>query len=254
MNSIATLLPNWRVLRKVRLLHRSLIEMLNTFHHRLWYLRDRQRTLICAPLGIGAGLIGWKIFGWTEEAILVGWILGVGSYLVLLGSVVFMADGPMTQRRVSKDDPSPKYLLIVVTVVALLVIAALGVILTSVGNRPAPHARSLLLLSVLSVVLSWFLLHTAFGQQYARLYYDDFDEQGQPFPGGMRGGLIFPGTDQPNYLDFFYVAFTVALTYALSDVNATSGQFRRLVLIHSVMSFFFYSMVLGVVLNTVLTS
>lgn len=229
--------------------------MWNVFHHFLWHLRDRQRTLICAPLGIGAGIIGWKVFGCIEEvAILVGWIVGVGSYLVLLGFVIFMADGPKTQIRDSKADPSPKYLLIVVTVVALLVNATLGVILTSVGSRPAPNARSLLLLSVLSVVLSWFLLHTAFGQQYARLYYDDFDEQGRPFPGGMRGGLTFPGTDQPNYLDFLYVAFTVGLTYAMSDVNVTSGRLRRLVLIHSVISFFFYSMVLGVVLNAVVTS
>jgi uncharacterized membrane protein len=229
--------------------------MWNAFRHFLWHLRDRQRTLLCAPLGIGVGIIGWKFFGWLEEvAILVGWILGVGSYLVLLGTVIFMADGPMTQRRVSKDDPSPKYLLIVVIVVALLVNVTLGVILTSVGNRPATNAHSLLLLSVFSVVLSWFLLHTAFGQQYARLYYDDFDEQGRPFPDGMRGGLIFPGTDQPNYLDFLYVAFTVGLTYAMSDVSVTSYQLRRLVLIHSVISFFFYSMVLGVVLNAVVTS
>jgi uncharacterized membrane protein len=112
----------------------------------------------------------------------------------------------------------------------------------------------LLSLSVLSVVLSWFLLHAAFGQQYARLYYDDFDEQGRPFPGGMHGGLTFPGTDLPNYLDFLYVAFTVGLTYAMSDVNVTSGRLRRLVLFHSVISFFFYSMVLGVVLNAVVTS
>jgi uncharacterized membrane protein len=93
--------------------------MLNAFEHFLWSLRDRQRTLICAPLGIGVGILGWKVFGWEEEAILVGWIIGVGSYLVLLGSVVFMADGLMTQRRVSKDDPCPKYLLVVATVVAL---------------------------------------------------------------------------------------------------------------------------------------
>lgn len=229
--------------------------MCNALRHFLWRLRDRHRTVLCGFLGIGAGVVGWKMFGWSKEvAVLVSWILGVGSYLVLLGSVIFMADGPMTQRRVSKDDPSPKYLLIVVTVVALLVNATLGVILTSVGNRSAINARTILSLSALSVVLSWFLLHTAFGQQYARLYYDDFDEQGRPFPGGLRGGLTFPGTDPPNYHDFLYVAFTVGLTYAMSDVSVTSCKLRRLVLIHSIISFFFYSMVLGVVLNAVVTS
>ena len=229
--------------------------MFSGLKHFVWHLRDRQRTLLCAPLGIGAGIVGWKIFGWIgEAAILVGWIFGVGSYLVLLGYVIFLADGPTTQRRVSKDDPSPKYLLIVVILVALLGNATVGTILTSVGKRPAAHAGPLLALGVLSIVLSWFLLHTAFGQQYARLYYDDFDEQGRPFPGGMRRGFIFSGTDLPCYLDFIYVAFTVGLTYAVSDVNVTSDRLRRLVLIHSVISFFFYSTVLGVVLNAIVTS
>jgi uncharacterized membrane protein len=224
------------------------------FRHFVWHLRDQQRILLCAPIGIGAGIISWKVFGWIEEvAILVGWILGAGSYLVLLGFVIFMADAPMTQSRVSKDNPSPKYLLIVVTAVALLGNATLGVFLTSVGKRPPAHASSLIALSLLSGVLSWFLLHTAFGQQYARLYYDDFDEQGKPFPEGMRRGLTFPGTDLPNYLDFLYVSFTVGLTYAMSDVNVTSNRLRRLVLIHSVVSFFFYSTVLGVVMNAFIT-
>jgi uncharacterized membrane protein len=227
----------------------------NAFRQFVWHLRDRQRTLFCVPLGIAAGISGWKLLGWKGEvAILVGWILGVGSYLVLLGFVIFMADGSMTQRRVSTDDPSPKYLLIVITMVALLGNASVGIILTSVGNRAPAHARSLLVLSVLSVVLSWLLLHTAFGQQYARQYYDDFDEQGQAFPGGMRRGFTFPETDLPNYLDFLYIAFTIGLTYAMSDVTVTSDRLRRLVLIHSVISFFFYSMVLGVVLNAVVTS
>jgi hypothetical protein len=49
--------------------------MWSVLHHFLWQLRDRQRTLISAPLGIGAGIVGWNMFGCTEEvAILVGWI------------------------------------------------------------------------------------------------------------------------------------------------------------------------------------
>ena len=229
--------------------------MRSAFYRFVWRIRDRQRTLICVPLGICAGLASWRFLGWIENAaILVGWILGVGSYLLLLGTVIFTADAPETQRRVSRDDPSPKYLLMVVTIVVLLANATLGIILTSVGHRPAAHATILLALGVISVVLSWLLLHTAFGQQYARLYFDDFDEHGQPFPGGMRGGFSFPGTDLPNYLDFLYVAFTIGLSYAISDVNVTSNRLRRLVLIHSVISFFFYSTVLGVVLNAIVTS
>jgi uncharacterized membrane protein len=57
----------------------------------------------------------------------------------------------------------------------------------------------------------------------------------------MRKGFSFPGTDQPTYQDFLYVAFTLALTYSMSDVIVRSELMRRTVLIHSLVSFFFYS-------------
>ncbi len=139
--------------------------MRHAFQHFVWRLRDRQRALLCLPLGIAAGIVCWKLLGWGWEfAALVGWIFAAGSYLALLGLVIFVADGAMTRRRVSKDDPSPRHLLDVLTVVALLGNATVGIILTSVGKRSAAHARSLLALGLLSVVLSWLLLHTAFGQ------------------------------------------------------------------------------------------
>jgi uncharacterized membrane protein len=70
----------------------------------------------------------------------------------------------------------------------------------------------------------------------------------------MRQGFTFPGTPEPTYLDFLYVSFTVGLTYAISDVIVTNEVQWRMVLIHSVVSFFFYSTVLGVVLNAIVTS
>jgi len=51
-----------------------------------------------------------------------------------------------------------------------------------------------------------------------------------------------------------YISFTVGLTYAISDVDVTSATQRRWVLMHSVISFFFYTTILGVVLNAIMTS
>ena len=70
----------------------------------------------------------------------------------------------------------------------------------------------------------------------------------------MRRGFVFPGTSDPTYEDFLYVSFAIGLTYAMSDVNVTNEVQRRVVLIHSIISFFFYSTVLGVVLNAIVTS
>jgi len=223
--------------------------------HFAWELHDQYRAALSVCLGAVVAVICWYRFGLNGKvAFLLGWILALNVYLVLLGIVIFQADGPMTKQRVSRDEPNRVFLLIVLIVVALLGNICVGVILTSVGNQHPTHARILVALSVWAVVLSWFLLHTAVGQHYARLYYEDTDRHGRPFPGGMRQGFAFPGSPEPTYLDFLYVSFTVGLTYAISDVNVTNEVQRRMVLMHSVVSFFFYSTVLGVVLNAIVTS
>jgi uncharacterized membrane protein len=219
-----------------------------------WRLNDPSRAGICNPLGVAIfGIAWWRGWGW-ELAFLSGWIVALGIYLILLGIVIFTADAARTRERISQVDPTRWFLLIVLSMVTLLGNMSVAIILTAVGHRTVAHARLFLALSVIAVILSWLFLHTAFGQHYARLYYEDTDRHGRPFPEGLRRGLVFPGTPEPTYLDFLYVSFTVGLTYALSDVSVTNEVQRRTILIHSVISFFFYSTVLGVVLNAIVTS
>lgn len=225
------------------------------FFHFAWEIHDRWRAVLSVSLGAAWGFISWEWLGlgW-KLASLSSWIVAMTIYLVLLGIVIFYADAPMTKQRVSRDEPNRVFLLIVMVLVALLGNISVGIILTSVGSEHPAHARLLVGLSVLAVVLAWFLLHTAVGQHYARLYYEDTDAEGRPFADGMRQGFVFPGHEPPNYLDFLYISFTVGLTYAMSDVDITSAAQRRIVLLHSVVSFFFYSTILGVVLNAIVTS
>ena len=129
-----------------------------------------------------------------------------------------------------------------------------GQLLTAVGKHPLGHSRLLVPLSVIAILLAWFMLHTAFGVHYAQLYYEAKDIYGRPFKEGLRSGFRFPGTETPTYLDFLYVSFTVALTYSMSDVNVENPVMRHTVLIHSLVSFFFYVIVGGGALNALLTS
>ena len=224
------------------------------FHQFVWHLNDPKRAALCVPFGLGMFLLG-RQWGWGwQVSFLAGWILALGLYLVLLGIVIFSADAIKTRERISQVDPTQLFLLIVLILVSLLGNMSVAVILTAVGQRPSGHARLFLSLSVLAVILSWLLLHTAFGQHYARLYYEDRDRHGNPFPAGFRRGFQFPGTPDPTYEDFLYVSFAVGLTYAMSDVDVTNEIQRRTVLLHSIISFFFYSTILGVVLNAIVTS
>jgi uncharacterized membrane protein len=220
----------------------------------IWNLNDPKRAGLCLILGGVMYAVGWSQgWGW-ELSFLFGWIVALSVYLVLLYIVIFTTDAQRTRERISQVDPTHWFLLIVLTLVTLLGNMSLGVILTAVGQRTAVHARVYVALSVLAVIVSWLLLHTAYGQYYARLYYDDTDRYGQPFPGGLRRGFAFPETPEPTYEDFLYVSFAIGLTYAMSDVNVSNETQRRTVLIHSIISFFFYSTVLGVVLNAIVTS
>jgi uncharacterized membrane protein len=223
-------------------------------YHFIWNLNDPKRAGLCLILGAALYAMGWwNGWGW-ELSFLCGWIVALTAYLVLLYLVIFTADAQRTRERISLVDPTRWFLLIVLTLVTLLGNTSVGVILTAVGQRTALHARLFLSLSVVAVILSWLLLHTAYGQHYARLYYEDTDGHGRPFPGGLRRGFVFPGTPEPTYEDFLYVSFAIGLTYAMSDVNVTNEVQRRTVLVHSIISFFFYSTVLGVVLNAIVTS
>ena len=68
-----------------------------------WNLNDRRRGAIYIPLGAGVAVLVSRLLGWTWElSFLLGWILAVGSYLVLQGIVLVNADGPKTRERATK--------------------------------------------------------------------------------------------------------------------------------------------------------
>jgi uncharacterized membrane protein len=164
----------------------------------IWNLNDPRRAGLCLILGGVLFAVGWsKGWGW-ELSFLFGWIVALSIYLVLLYIVIFTANAQRTLGRISQVDPTQWFLLIVLTLVTLLGNMSVGVILTAVGQRTALHARLYVGLSVLAVVVSWLLLHTAYGQHYARLYYEDTDRHGKPFPGGSRRGFAFPETPEPT--------------------------------------------------------
>lgn len=76
---------------------------------------------------------------------------------------------------------------------------------------------------------------------YARLYYTASDHQ---FP------LGFPDQElQPNYWDFLYFSFTIAVAAQTSDIVIRSRRMRKTVLAQSVLSFFFNLAIIGFSIN-----
>jgi len=125
---------------------------------------------------------------------------------------------------------------------------AVGFLVSVKRSQSGGHFIVHLLLTFLTVIFSWTLVHTVYGLRYAHAFYGDSDE-----PGVNRhaGGLVFPGDRPPDYFDFAYFSFVVGMTCQVSDVQITSRRMRRITLFHSVLSFGFNTMILALLINTV---
>jgi len=212
----------------------------------LWGLSGTLRLTISLIIGLLIAALVFRM-GW-EYTFLCAYVVFAGCYLGLLLPTMLSGDAALTEARASRAPVSEARLFVVVVVIAFVSNAVIGVLLTAVGHRAHGDAQRLLWLSVAAVGLSWTLLLTSFAVFYARSYF-----HGSATPGG-RGGFEFVGTAKPAAVDFLYVAATIALSYAMSDVTATNSEMRRIVMLHSVISFLFFSTVLSIGLNALLTS
>ena len=77
------------------------------------------------------------------------------------------------------------------------------------------------------------------------LYYDP-DEGGTD---GAVGGIDFGQSGRPCYSDFAYLAFTIGMTFQVSDTQLETRELRRTVLRHAVLSYLFGSLILASTIN-----
>lgn len=181
-------------------------------------------------VSLGLHLATALLLGFSVASVL---FLGALAYL-------FSKSSPETMRvRARALDTGRWVVLWSAVIVAVVVLVALGVEL-----QLAKHGGVLeLILGVASVVLSWLFLNSMFAIHYAHGYYGDLGKE--------HAGLEFPDTPEPDYWDFEYFAVVIGMTFQVSDVQITSRYLRRVVLLHSVIAFFFNVFIIAVTVNIV---
>jgi uncharacterized membrane protein len=91
------------------------------------------------------------------------------------------------------------------------------------------------------VITAWFVVHTVFALRYAWLYYID-----------GAGGIDFnQGDEPPAYVDFAYLAFTIGMTYQVSDTDLKTRAIRATALRQALLSYAFGAVVLAITVNLV---
>ena len=94
--------------------------------------------------------------------------------------------------------------------------------------------------AVWAMLLSWAM----FQWGYARIYYSRYHRSPTP-------PLLFPGTEDPRLLDFVYLAFTNATTFAMSDVQVMTTRMRWTVVWHTTFAFFFNALIIALTMNVI---
>lgn len=192
-------------------------------------------TGAAATVAVLAAGGGWFAFD-------VGWVALCTVYLLWVWLRIAPMDADRTSHHATRETPdrSTSDVLLVVAAVASLV--AVVVVLAEAKNAPGAGKELLSLLGVLSVAVSWFLVHTLFTLRYAVLYYT-----------GEDGGVSFNQKRPPRYLDFAYLAFTIGMTFQVSDTDITHPSVRATALRHALLSYLFGAVVIASTVNLIAT-
>jgi uncharacterized membrane protein len=150
------------------------------------------------------------------------------------------------QNYYQEREPSNRFIIIAAVVFSTLSLAGIGLMVNISKSWSPLHQNIHTACSLLAIVLSWILLHVFYAFYYAHRYYD-VDEAGPER--SPRKGLSFPNDEPPDYWDFLYYAFTIAMCYQTPDVTVNSRSMRRLTLFHAVISFLYVTALLGLVIN-----
>lgn len=203
----------------------------------LW--RYHPRLLAAAVIGlVGAFVAPSHLSPITRT--LIGWNVGAWVYLAMLWLMMVTSPKGHIQRNAEQEDQSA---VLVLTVVSLSAIASVVAIVYELADaKSAGHgAGTHVLFAAATLIAGWLLVPTIYTQHYARLYFTDTE---------APHALQFPDHDcDPDYWDFLYFTFTIAVASQTADIGLCSRRMRRAALAQSVLSFFFNLAVLGLSIN-----
>ncbi|MGV3491304.1 MAG: DUF1345 domain-containing protein [Devosia sp.] len=166
------------------------------------------------------------------------------TYLTLAYiAIPFLTAEYLLQRPDGADSPVAA----IFGVTGVVVVVAIGSLFLTLNNGRAVDPVEIGL-SVVSVLLGWFTVHTMTALHYAHEYYiDDPDKGGS----AVLGGLDFPGHAPPDARDFLYFSYVIGMTAQVADVSISSGSMRRRVMLHGLFSFFFNTVIVAATVNVI---
>ncbi len=197
--------------------------------------KKQTRFLITIIVGLVVGIVANLLHKKWQISILAGWDCAVIAMLVMLWRDFSRHTAEQTATIAKQDDMNRSLLDVIMSLAA---IASLGAVVILLTGKDSGMSR--IAFGLVSIVLSWILVHALYTLRYAALYYRN-----------PVGGVDFNSSSKPDFKDFAYLAFTIGMTYQVSDTSLTSKEFRRTALHHALLSFVFGTSIIAVSINLV---
>jgi uncharacterized membrane protein len=198
-------------------------------------------------IAIIVGIAVWTFAPLDEPLLrfLAAWNAAGWLFIALVLIMMTQAEIKGIKRQASLEDESRAVLLTAVILGSIATLLAIVTQLSALSKEHGPDRTLIFALSFSTILVSWFLIHIVFAAYYAH----EFHSEARGASYGHGGGLHFPGDRIPDYLDFLYFSFVVGTTAQTSDVEITSHRMRRVVMGHGLLSFFFNTTVIALVVN-----
>lgn len=199
--------------------------------------RYAARFVVMVAVGVVVGVIV-AVNGGGASSIVLGWAAASLVYVTWVWLLIARMDPAATTSHAAREDPVRGVAEVLILVASLASLAAVAMLL--VDARSASDARSgvLAAMALGSVALTWLLIHTLFTLRYASQYF-----------AGEPGGIDFNTDEPPRYIDFAYVAFSLGMTFQISDTNLLTSAFRATALRHALLSYVFGTVVVATTIN-----
>ena len=209
-----------------------------------WLLHGPGRTyasLLAGALGAAATMtLPW------EMRLITGYDLAALTYVVMFFVLMSTATPEQAADMSRHTEPSGLLVLVSTVLIAAVSFGAIAALVDSLSEAGRLLKVMHLVGSVLALFLSWMVVHIIFGLQYMRMYYDDLHVTSA---GAPTEDLSFPTRPTPDFWDFMYYSFTIAMCYQTSDVTISAPDIRRLTLLHAIFSFFYVVMFISLVVS-----
>lgn len=172
--------------------------------------------------------------------VLVSWNVGVLMFLALVFWLMTGLSAVQISDRYQDEDPTAPVILIISVIAAILAMVSIVAFLSMLDQLSQAEKSLHVVLAAFTVIDAWVLIPVMFTMHYADMFYS-----AQP----DARPLCFPDTKMPEFWDFTYFSFTIATACQTADVSTAPGTIRKVLIAHTVLSFFFNAAILGFAIN-----